>query len=119
MPEASEQWYEDEYIPKMAAKHAQHAVHCELVEVGLDDEVDGVGDREAPWKWLTVYETDSADAATDATYDRKNHVPMTGPMSNARFDVRVYEEEKRWQQSDWDGSMCLRCFPPLPILTLS
>ncbi|KAF1926950.1 uncharacterized protein M421DRAFT_422183 [Didymella exigua CBS 183.55] len=88
----------------MASKLAQHALHCELVEVGLDNEVDGVGEREASWKLLTVYEMDNADQATDSTYDKSNHIDMTGPMSNARFDVRTYEEVKRWQQVDWDGN---------------
>lgn len=89
----------------MASKLAQHVLHCELVEIGLDDEVDGVGEREAPWKWLTVYEVDNADKATDPTYDTSNHISMTGAMSNAKFDVRTYEEVKRWQQGDWEGGM--------------
>lgn len=105
IPESSEEQYEDEYIPSMASKLAQHALHCELVEIGLDVEVDGVGEREAPWKWLTVYEMDNAADATSSTYDESNHIAMTGPMSNARFDVRTYEEIKTWQQGDWDGSM--------------
>lgn len=104
VPNSSEQQYEDEYIPGITSKLAQQALHCELVETGLDDEVDGVGTREAPWKWLTVYEMDNADQAIQHTYDKSNHIAMTGPMLNARFDVRTYEEVKRWQQTGWDGS---------------
>ncbi|KAF3038745.1 hypothetical protein E8E11_002084 [Didymella keratinophila] len=105
IPQASEEWYEGEYIPSMASKLAQHALHCELVEVGLDDEVDGVGEREAPWKWLTVYEIDNTDKATDSTYDKSNHISITGSMAKARFDVRTYEEVGRWQEGgEWDGS---------------
>ena len=105
IPQSSEQWYEDVYIPSTASKLAQHVLHCEVVEVGLDDEVGGVGEREAPWKWLTVYEMEDAGKATDATYDQSNHPPMTGELKSARFDVRTYEEVKRWQQGDWEGGM--------------
>ncbi|KAJ8117080.1 hypothetical protein OPT61_g1636 [Boeremia exigua] len=104
IPESSEQWYEDEYIPEMTTKLAQHTLHCEVVEVGLDDEADGVGEREAPWKWLTVYEMEDAAKATEATYDKSNHAEMTGPLAQARFDVRTYDEVKRWQHKDWDGN---------------
>jgi hypothetical protein len=117
VPNASEGWYEGEYIPSMASKLAQHALHCELVEVGLDDEVDGVGEREAPWKWLTVYEMDNADKATDSTYDKSNHISMTGPMANARFDVRTYEEVGRWQEGAWDGSTWSEHSSPHAVLT--
>lgn len=103
IPESSEQWYEDEYIPSMADKLAQHVLHCEVVETGLDDDVDGVGSNEAPWKWLTVYEVDSADKATADAYDTSNHPTMTGGLEKARFDVRTYEEVKRWQQGGWEG----------------
>ncbi|KAF2998861.1 hypothetical protein E8E13_003797 [Curvularia kusanoi] len=87
----------------MTLKHAQQALHSELVEVGLDEEVDGIGEREAPWKWLTFYEMENAVKATEAVYDTDNHVPMTGDMEKARFDVRTYEEVQRWQQGDWEG----------------
>ncbi|KAJ4355258.1 hypothetical protein N0V95_003088 [Ascochyta clinopodiicola] len=87
----------------MASKLAQHALHCELVETGLDNEVDGVGTQEAPWKWLTLYEVDDAVKATAATYDRSNHPEMTDGLEHARFDVRTYEELKRWQADDWEG----------------
>jgi hypothetical protein len=117
VPNASEGWYEGEYIPSMASKLAQHALHCELVEVGLDDEVDGVGEREAPCKWLTVYEMDNADKATDSTYDKSNHISMTGPMANARFDVRTYEEVGRWQEGAWDGSTWSEHSSPHAVLT--
>lgn len=113
IPESSEQWYEDEYIPSMASKLAQHALHCEVVEVGLDEDVDGVGTQEAPWKWLTVYEMDNADKATDATYDETNHPPMTGGLEKTRFDVRTYEELKRWQAGDWKGGMRDYNLPPI------
>lgn len=103
--ESAEQWYEENYIPSMTSKLAQHALHCELVETGLDDEVDGVGGREAPWKWLTVYEMEDAQKATEALYDPDNHAPMTGELEKARFDVRTYEEVERWQQGDWNGGM--------------
>lgn len=101
--EASEGWYEEEYIPSMTAKLAQHTLHCELVETGLDNELDGVGEREAPWKWLTVYEMEDAVKATESMYDESNHASMTGDLARARFDVRTYEEMKRWQQGDWQG----------------
>lgn len=89
----------------MTTKLAQHSLHCELVEVGLDDDVDGVGEREAPWKWLTVYEMEDIGKATDATYDESNHAQMTGPLRQARFDVRTYEEVFKLQQDDWDSRM--------------
>ncbi|KAH6629353.1 hypothetical protein C7974DRAFT_185038 [Boeremia exigua] len=101
--ETAEKYYEDEYIPLMTSKLALHSLHCELVEVGLDAEVDGVGEREAPWKWLTVYEMEDADKATAAVYDKSNHIEMAGDMAQARFDVRTYKEHKRWQQGDWQG----------------
>lgn len=103
IPEPSETWYEDNYIPSMTKKLSEQTLHCELVESGLDNEVEGVGEREAPWKWLTIYEMEDARKATEATYDESNHVAMTGPLAQARFDVRTYEEVKRWQK-DWDGS---------------
>ncbi|KAF9693129.1 hypothetical protein EKO04_008633 [Ascochyta lentis] len=103
IPQSSEEWYEEEYIPSMATKLAQHALHCEVVETGLDEEVDGVGTQEAPWKWLTVYEVDDADKATAATYDESNHASMTGGLEHARFDVRTYSELARWQADDWQG----------------
>lgn len=87
----------------MASKLSQHALHCELVETGLDEEVEGVGEREAPWTWLTVYEMEDAQKATESMYDEDNHAPMTGELEHARFDVRTYEEVKRWQQGDWHG----------------
>lgn len=105
VPQTSKQWYEDEYITAMADKFAQHAVHCELVDTGLDGDVDGIGTQEASWKWLTVYEMDDVNEATDATYDQSNHPSMTGGLESARFDVRTYEEMKRWQAGDWDGGM--------------
>ena len=103
IPQSSEQWYEDEYVPSMASKLAQHALHCEVVEVGLEDEDDGVKEREVPWKWLTVYELDDAVKATESMYDKNNHMSMTGELQSAKFDVRTYEEVKRWQQGDWQG----------------
>lgn len=104
IPQSSEHWYEDEYIPLMTKKLSQQTLHCELVETGLDQEVDGVGEREAPWKWLTLYEMEDFKFAKEATYDESNHAELTGPLAQARFDVRTYEEIKRWQQDDWDGS---------------
>ncbi|KAJ4987056.1 hypothetical protein SVAN01_07472 [Stagonosporopsis vannaccii] len=103
IPQASEGWYEDNYIPSMTKKLSQQTVHCELVEVGLDVEVGGVGEREAPWKWLTLYEMENTRKATESTYDESNHAVLTGPLAQARFDVRTYEEVKRWQKNDWDG----------------
>jgi hypothetical protein len=101
IPESSEQWYEDEHIPSMASKFAQHALHCEVVKTGLDDDVDGVEGDEASWKWLTVYEMDSA--VTADTYDTSNHLGTIGGLEKPRFNIRAYEEVKRWQQEDWEG----------------
>ena len=103
IPGSSEQRYEDEYIPSVASKLTQHALHCEVVKTGLDDDEDGVGSDEATWKWLTVYEMDSADKTTADTYGTSNHPAMTGGLEKARFDIRTYEEVKRWQQGDWEG----------------
>lgn len=88
----------------MASKLAQHALHCEFVDTGLDEDVGGVGTQEVPWKSLTVYEMEDANKATDATYDQSNHADMDGDLKKARFDVRTYEEVKRWQRGDWKGS---------------
>ena len=105
VPQSSEQWYQDEYIPSMASRLAQHALHCEVVENGLDEDVDGVGTQEAPWEWLTMYEMEDTDKATDAACDQSNHPSMAGGLSSARFDIRAYEEVQRWQQGDWEGGM--------------
>ena len=72
-------------------------------ETGLDTELDGVGEREAPWKWLTVYEMEDTVSAAEAMYDESNHPAMTGGLELARFDVRLYGEIQRWQQGDWQG----------------
>ncbi|OSS52741.1 hypothetical protein B5807_02892 [Epicoccum nigrum] len=103
VPEASEQWYEENYIPAMTSKLSQQSLHCEVNETGLDTELDGVGEREAPWKWLTVYEMEDTVSAAEAMYDESNHPAMTGGLELARFDVRLYEEIQRWQQGDWQG----------------
>lgn len=87
----------------MASKLAQHALHCEVVENGLDEDVDGVENQEAAWKWLTVYEMENTNKAVDAACDQGNHPPMTGELKSARFDIRAYEEVQRWQQGDWEG----------------
>jgi hypothetical protein len=111
IPPSSEQWYEDEYIPLMTSRIAQQTLHCEVVDTGLDEDVDGVGTQEAPWKWLTVYEIENADKATQQTYDENNHPSMTGGLEAARFDVRTYEELKRWQTNDWKGRTPLLSTP--------
>ena len=103
VPEASEQWYEETYIPAMTTKLCEQSLHCEVNETGLDTELDGVGGREAPWKWLTVYEIEDAAQLAKEMYDESNHPAMTGGLEHTRFDVRLYDEIKRWQQGDWDG----------------
>jgi hypothetical protein len=89
----------------MTAKLAQHALHCEVTETGLEEEVAGVGIKDTPWKWLTVYEIENADKSTDAMYNQSNHPTMTEGMEEASFDIRAYEEIKRWQAGDWEGGM--------------
>lgn len=107
IPSSSEPWYEDEYVPSIASKFCFQALHCEVVESGIDDDVGGIGTREAPWKWFTVYETENVNEAMDATYEENNQPAMHGPLKDTRFDIRTYEEVKRWQAGDWEGGMLL------------
>lgn len=113
LPTSSEQWYEDEYIPEMMVRHSQKVLLSEMVETPLDKDVEGVATRDAPWKSLAIYEGDSVQNMTDALYDESNHPPTKGLLKGARFDVRTYEEVKRWQSGDWNGGPF-----PSPILAI-
>lgn len=103
LPASSEQWYEDEYIPEMMSRHSRRALLSDIIETPLDKDLEGVATKDAPWKTLTIYDIDDVQKMTDATYDENNHPPTDGPLRGARFDVRTYEEIKRWQSGEWNG----------------
>lgn len=105
LPESSEQWYEDEYIPEMLSRHSARALLAETIETPLDKEFEGVGTRDAACKSLAVYEIEEVQKIIDATYDESNHPVMDGPLQGTRFDVRPYELIKSWQSDEeWNGS---------------
>ncbi|KAH6616895.1 hypothetical protein C7974DRAFT_53882 [Boeremia exigua] len=97
LPESSEQWYEDEFIPEMMSRHSDRVLLSEIVETPLDKDLEGVATNDAPWKSMAVYEVDDVQKSTEATYDESNHPAMDGPLKGSRFDVRTYELIKVWQ----------------------
>ncbi|OSS51944.1 hypothetical protein B5807_03633 [Epicoccum nigrum] len=105
MPSAAEQWYEDEYIPQMMSRYSTRVLLGDYIGTPLDEELNGVATRDADWKSFAVYEVEDVQTASDATYDASNQ-PLTAdhPMQGSRFDVRPYEELKRWQNdAEWNG----------------
>ncbi|KAJ4406043.1 hypothetical protein N0V91_004928 [Didymella pomorum] len=104
LPESSEQWYEDEYIPEMLSRHSDRVLLAETVKTPLDKQFEGIGTRDAAFKSLAVYEVAEVQKIIDATYDESNHPVMDGPLCGTRFDVRPYELVKSWQSDEeWNG----------------
>lgn len=104
LPESSEQWYEDEYIPEMLSRHSDRVLLAETITTPLDKQFEGIGTREAAFKSLAVYEIADVQKIIEATYDESNHPVMDGPLRGTRFDVRPYELVKSWQSDEeWNG----------------
>ncbi|KAF3007859.1 hypothetical protein E8E13_010834 [Curvularia kusanoi] len=105
LPESAEEWYEDEYIPAMLSQHAKGVLLGEENDTGLDPEESGAETKEAEWKSLAFYDVEDVQKAKEATYDEKNHPPtIKEQIKNARFDVRSYDQLRRWQNDpDWNG----------------
>ncbi|KAF1926016.1 uncharacterized protein M421DRAFT_7248 [Didymella exigua CBS 183.55] len=104
LPECSEQWYEDEYIPEVLSRHSDRALLAEMVETPFDKELEGVGTRDAVFKSLVLYEIAEVPKIINATYDKSNHPVMDGLLRETRFDTRPYELIKSWQSDDdWNG----------------
>jgi len=104
IPKDSWEWYENQYIPDKSAAYAEHALHCKVTSIGMEDEP--TGKLDAPWDLMTVYEMPRIDAVTKATYEKENYPSealLQGPLKDSRFDIRTYREIKRWQQDDWEG----------------
>ncbi|KAF9693534.1 hypothetical protein EKO04_008110 [Ascochyta lentis] len=96
LPVSSEQWYEDEYIPKMMSSRSQRVLLSKSVEIPLDKDLE----RDTPGKSLAIYEIEDIQKAVHARHDATNHPAM---LEGSQFEVRTYEEVKRWQQGDWNG----------------
>jgi len=104
LPESSEQWYEDEYIPEMLSRHSDRVLLAETIKTPLDKQLEGIGTRDAAFKSLAVYEIAEVQKIIDATYDESNHPVMDGPLHGTRFDVRPYQLLKSWQSDgEWNG----------------
>jgi hypothetical protein len=104
LTDASEQWYENEYIPSLVSRHSDRVLLSEIVATPLDKDLEGVATNDASWKHLAVYEFDDVQKMQDATYDESNHPSMEGPLKGSRFDVRTYQEIKTWQNDEeWNG----------------
>jgi hypothetical protein len=104
LPESSEQWYENEYIPEMLSRHSDRVLLAETIATPLDKQFEGIGTRDAAFKSLVVYEVAEVQKIIDATYDESNHPVMDGPLRGTRFDVRPYELLKSWQSDEeWNG----------------
>lgn len=106
IPDSALDWYENECITTMvsASKFIEHALHCEVTCSGMEGEA--IGKLDSPWRWLAVYEaSDLENASNHATWnpDRLKELAAEANLHGARFDVRTYMEEKRWQMKDWDG----------------
>lgn len=104
LPESSDQWYEDEYIPEMVSRHSSRAILAETIETPLDKEFEGIGTRDVAFKSLAVYEVADVQKSINAARDKSNHPVMDGPLKETRFEVRLYELIISWQYDDeWDG----------------
>lgn len=104
LPESSEAWYEDEYVPEMLSRHSDRAILSEIISTPLDKEFEGVGTRDATFKSLAVYEAAEVQKITEAIYDVDNHPEMGGPLWSTRFDVRPYDLIHSWQSDEgWNG----------------
>jgi len=99
-------WYENEYIPLMAARNAKYALHCEIAPTGLEGDV--AGKLDAPWKLCTVYEMREEISNVHGHVQNKIIYPpdeLRGSLlKDSRWAVRSYTELKRWQAEDWDDS---------------
>jgi hypothetical protein len=105
LPEAAREWYENEFMPLRAkSDHLVHCLQCEVTASGMENTP--VGKLEAPWPYMTVYETRDIEVSKQRMYDTLNHPPaamLAGPLKDTRFDLRTYREIKRWQDEEWDG----------------
>lgn len=107
LPDSSKQWYEDKYIPEMMSRHSNRVLASDIIETGLDAELEGVANRDAAWKSIAVYEVENAQETLNGIHDKSNHPCTFGePLQSTRFDIRAYEEIRRWQEDDeWNGGM--------------
>lgn len=104
LPEDVSEWYENEYLENGLLVDCHHAIHCEVTASGMENEP--VGRLDAPWPYLTVLEVEDIKLASKQTDEALHNLPeavTNGPLKRVHFDVRTYEEIKRWQDDDWEG----------------
>ncbi|KAH5573149.1 hypothetical protein HBI24_202000 [Parastagonospora nodorum] len=105
LPDEAVDWYEQEYLPDMRSQFAQHTLHCEITQTGLEGQKVGVLD--APWPLCAIYEVENAREATAKCYEERNHPPahlFKNRLADACFDVRTFVELKRWENEEWDNT---------------
>jgi hypothetical protein len=102
IPEAAEKGYEKEHVPDLATHAAKHALHCEVVKFGLEQEF-SAGNLDS-WRWLTVYESKDVKKTSDGLQNFTDKV-LASPLQDLRLDARTYEEIKCWKDEDWNGGM--------------
>ena len=102
IPEAAEPKYKNEHVPDLATHGADHALHCEVVKLGLETP-DAEANMES-WRWLTVYESKELNDVSEQLQDLADRV-VAGPFTDVQLDVRTYDEFKRWQADDWDDGV--------------
>ncbi|KAJ4341945.1 hypothetical protein N0V95_007070 [Ascochyta clinopodiicola] len=73
----------------------------ETVETPLDKDLE----KDAPWKSLAVYDIDDVQTAAYPEYDKNDGSQM---LKGVKFDVKTYEELKRWQHGPWDGDLFMQ-----------
>jgi hypothetical protein len=102
IPEAAKAKYKDEYVPDLATHGADHALHCEVVKLGLET-TDAKANMDS-WRWLTVYESKDLKDISEQLQGLADKV-VAGPHSEVQLDVRTYDEFKCWQDKEWDCGM--------------
>jgi hypothetical protein len=104
LPEDALEWYEHEFVPDMREKNSKCTLHCELTTSGLEGEP--IGQLDAPWPLMAVYDIKEIAVATKDCYDKARNHPsaelLTGRLAEARFDTRTYKEVRTWQKEGWD-----------------
>lgn len=105
IPAAFEQWYEDEHIPEMASPHSQSVLVGEMAGLPIEKELQRGGRKDEPCKFLAMYEKGDQKKITDATHNEINRLPTGGRLQDSKFDIRSYEEIRRWQNESWNGGL--------------
>jgi hypothetical protein len=99
IPEDAKQKYKDEYVPDLTTHGADHALHCEVLKLGLET-TDAEANMDS-WRWLTVYESKDLKDISEELQGLADKV-VAGPHSGVQLDVRTYDEFKCWQDEEWD-----------------